>query len=469
MARQIINVGSAANDGTGDTLRAAGAKMNANFDEIDKAVRSLNAGRRPIIATAGDSIAAAFLGTDMNVGPIAYALALTGLDVYYDPSNANNDGSGGYNFGLGGSPSSYLLTDWAGNTAIITKLAAKAVKPDILFVQSLQNDFMGITAAAADVLVANMTTFATQALALGVQLVVLCPRPPYNGQAASNLPQGHAYVNQRLEAFARATQGVVFMNYLPDVKAISDANENNGASSVVAWRGTAGTGGYTADGVHFGAMSARVIAPYVTRILSPFARRAVPRASMFASYHPTNYPYVSLYGRNGMMVGTAGQYNGSANTNVAGSSSAGLDSRWTLTDNNGIVATPSIITHADGYARQRLTLSGTATAAASVTLTLAFYQDVASAPFMGEAMLDFSNVNGLTSWGMSIGNAPSWGQNVSQVGTLNDKLFLRTPDSWVFSNSGFSNRPATLTLNVASGATVSGTVDLGRIGAWKMG
>src|SRR5210317_307439 len=34
MARQNINIGSAANDGTGDTLRIAGQKINQNFAEI---------------------------------------------------------------------------------------------------------------------------------------------------------------------------------------------------------------------------------------------------------------------------------------------------------------------------------------------------------------------------------------------------------------------------------------------------
>lgn len=34
MAQQTINIGSAANDGTGDTLRAAGTKINANFTEV---------------------------------------------------------------------------------------------------------------------------------------------------------------------------------------------------------------------------------------------------------------------------------------------------------------------------------------------------------------------------------------------------------------------------------------------------
>ena len=34
MARQTVNTGSAANDNTGDTMRNAGTKINANFSEI---------------------------------------------------------------------------------------------------------------------------------------------------------------------------------------------------------------------------------------------------------------------------------------------------------------------------------------------------------------------------------------------------------------------------------------------------
>lgn len=34
MAQQTINIGTTANDGTGDSLRAAGPKINANFTEL---------------------------------------------------------------------------------------------------------------------------------------------------------------------------------------------------------------------------------------------------------------------------------------------------------------------------------------------------------------------------------------------------------------------------------------------------
>jgi hypothetical protein len=38
MSKQIINVGIAPNDGTGDNLREAGIKINANFDQVYTAI-----------------------------------------------------------------------------------------------------------------------------------------------------------------------------------------------------------------------------------------------------------------------------------------------------------------------------------------------------------------------------------------------------------------------------------------------
>ena len=40
MAQQTINIGSSANDGTGDTLRAGGDKINDNFTELYGAIRA---------------------------------------------------------------------------------------------------------------------------------------------------------------------------------------------------------------------------------------------------------------------------------------------------------------------------------------------------------------------------------------------------------------------------------------------
>ena len=41
MAQQSINLGTTANDGTGDTLRAAGLKVNSNFNEVYSNVSTL--------------------------------------------------------------------------------------------------------------------------------------------------------------------------------------------------------------------------------------------------------------------------------------------------------------------------------------------------------------------------------------------------------------------------------------------
>lgn len=42
MTKQVIQVGSTTNDGTGDTLRQAGIKINDNFTEIYRALESFN-------------------------------------------------------------------------------------------------------------------------------------------------------------------------------------------------------------------------------------------------------------------------------------------------------------------------------------------------------------------------------------------------------------------------------------------
>lgn len=43
MARQIVNTGTIANDGTGDTLRTAGSKINSNFSELYDALGGVSA------------------------------------------------------------------------------------------------------------------------------------------------------------------------------------------------------------------------------------------------------------------------------------------------------------------------------------------------------------------------------------------------------------------------------------------
>ena len=60
MARQIINTGTTANDGTGDTLRTAGAKMNDNFSELYTILGSGAAGVSQLTDSGLDIIGTSF-------------------------------------------------------------------------------------------------------------------------------------------------------------------------------------------------------------------------------------------------------------------------------------------------------------------------------------------------------------------------------------------------------------------------
>lgn len=60
MARQIINTGTTANDGTGDTLRTAGAKMNDNFLELYTILGSGAAGVSQLTDSGLDIIGTSF-------------------------------------------------------------------------------------------------------------------------------------------------------------------------------------------------------------------------------------------------------------------------------------------------------------------------------------------------------------------------------------------------------------------------
>ena len=65
MAQQTLNVGSNANDGTGDTLRAAMIKVNDNFTEVFAAPGISG----DTIAISGNNITAVRSDDDLNFRP----------------------------------------------------------------------------------------------------------------------------------------------------------------------------------------------------------------------------------------------------------------------------------------------------------------------------------------------------------------------------------------------------------------
>lgn len=80
MARQNISVGSAANDGTGDSLRTAGIKINSNFIEVYNITGNLS----PVAVSGSynDLIAKPTIATDLNELTDSQGL-LTNIGTFY--------------------------------------------------------------------------------------------------------------------------------------------------------------------------------------------------------------------------------------------------------------------------------------------------------------------------------------------------------------------------------------------------
>ena len=67
MPKQRINIGTAVNTGTGDTLRSAMQKVNNNFDELYDLIGQDSTGKS--IDISGNVISSTFTNTDINISP----------------------------------------------------------------------------------------------------------------------------------------------------------------------------------------------------------------------------------------------------------------------------------------------------------------------------------------------------------------------------------------------------------------
>jgi len=110
MAKQIIKVGSTANDGTGDTLRDAGVKINANFTELysisgldttftQGAFNTANSG----VILAQSAFNKANTGTSSSSNTLVNGSYTVGLDVngFLNLANTNNSFLGNSRIGGG--------------------------------------------------------------------------------------------------------------------------------------------------------------------------------------------------------------------------------------------------------------------------------------------------------------------------------------------------------------------------------
>lgn len=89
MAQQTINIGTAANDGTGDPIRTAWTKSNANFTELYARPTGGGSGSGTVNSGTGGQIAAyATTGTAVSGVTLGLNLVLSGTTLKALPSSA---------------------------------------------------------------------------------------------------------------------------------------------------------------------------------------------------------------------------------------------------------------------------------------------------------------------------------------------------------------------------------------------
>ena len=114
MAQKIINIGSVANDGTGDTIRGAFTNVNANFTEVYNTVIETG--------IAFDTANAAFAVAN-NISPQVAPSYNTANNAYNTANAAYTSGNASYVMGN----ANYTTTNIAFNTANAAYAAALAV------------------------------------------------------------------------------------------------------------------------------------------------------------------------------------------------------------------------------------------------------------------------------------------------------------------------------------------------------
>ena len=358
-----------------------------------------------------------------------------------------------------------LATDMPGTSSStlissqIAVLEAMETPPDVVIVQSIQNDYVG-NIADADERFANYKQYAERAIAAGVSLVCLCSRPP-----KSSPPDSAAalqYLNRKIENYCRATPGMFYVDVMSVWRRKTVAD-----TSGTPWHGTSGqSDAFSNDGVHPTMSACRAAAPLIVPVLQKYARPTKPLISAPIDYDDATTPYGNLMGKEGLMIGTSGRLNGANNSGVAGSA-ANTFKRWEITDGNGITATPSIVIGPDGYRYQRIDLSGTASAEAKILMHHEYLMDVSAGIFVAEATVIVSGLTGVKEIGFNAaGFGPASGSSgygsIQAIDLPNSTFRFRT-EKTPHSNGNFSSRSNDIFVTFIPGTVVSGYIMVGHV------
>lgn len=428
----------------------SGSKARATINSTARAVQLAAGGRQAIVSTFGDSVS-----TSTLAGAIRAA-------AWYWAPGLNIQLRGAY--GVGGTSSSDLISGANPQlTRLQTDIANGAPLPDVAIIQTFSNDaFTGATAAS---LAQNQITFANALLTMGVPLVMVCSAVP---KATGADQAGRMAINAIMRRYADVTPGVIFFDWFSEVV---DPNAAGGGSAT-PWNPALQS--YAADGVHPGAHACFIVGRVIAEVLSAIVGRVQPRTMLNVRYANTSEEtrWHNLLGPEGNFQGTGGQLDGVDNTGVAGTSNT-QNNRWQITSVSGLTIVPSIVTEPNGIRKQRMVVSGTPSANGSIRLRYNHnFLPVAEGVFAGQAIVDFTNIEGLNGIEFSTGVNGSVGVANSTTGPgsfpiHSGRWFMRTIDAAGLRNASSGAINFDVLFHVRSGVPMSGTIEVSRCLAFQ--
>jgi hypothetical protein len=416
---QAINLGTTANDGTGDTPRVAGTKINANALDLQARQGSILRGS-PLVVFDGDS------KTIEAYQSMSWAVSRMGLDADIWPQIV---------YGVGGSKSDSAGTSGLTSPARLASTLAgiqgyvAAGRVVDVSLRMFTNDPGAFTPEQS---LTNLKLYHNQVVrAGGARYLLLWGCEPVAGDTNANT---YAYsMNRLMQQYAALNSfDTIFIDCS---NALTDPAAANAAGSPIPYTYTSGAapvGSVTRDGKHktnYGCYVASKALGYVLSRLYP--RKPLPILSQQNDYGATRLRG-NLLGEAArtVAIGGGGSSGNSGSGTITGSAPNGLRQAGSVTGTVSLVYAADTITITDDYGpiprgtwpTVSVTLSGATDASqtdvgANVALNtyyLALNPVVpAGTPLVAGGLLYFDNVKGL------LGFRGGSNQGVTQIGTNN--------------------------------------------------
>jgi hypothetical protein len=379
MSNQVINTGTTANDGTGDTERGAWIKANANFGDLYAAQgRLIN----PRIIFAGDS-KSQLAGGDAADSFAFWALGLAGVEYQYDSATdncgvngalCNNTTTTAANNGSG----TATVLGFAHDTnvaVIVARVTARAAAGDnvVLWIQVGTNSLVDDTAHLA-----SLRKVINACRTAGAKLFLVNDVPPIGTGASATTAANIGSINSRLEDWCKTQTDVkVIKHYLATIDPASTTGIPIGGTGGAAFA-------TTKDGTHesyYGAyLEGKMMAPQIAALFRATPLRIGSKADVYQAYFGAGaYPTVGLaanLNKNPFSEGATGtdSLTKTGTASVVGSVPDGMELAGSISGNVTVTLSQVANTYLNTLLGRtdltcvRMTISGTPTANDAIEL-----------------------------------------------------------------------------------------------------